>query len=243
MALDFIDRPVDSIVPLPYTRPAFARPRKGIVLHHTGVSFDPTVRREGSWAWLVGKNTLYRDVFEDDIAHHVAATDRWLPPWVEPSPYAVSDVNWCTIGVEITYAPQNGEVPNDFQYTTLRALLADIFERYGVLPVVGHGQLQLDKWPTEPHGLDWARLGFGPFETNWGYPWLGTPPEDDEEAMLTPDERDALQMLRDLSWNRASIETAINRVGRAREVGQTILRTKRVPAIIKPLAAEMASWD
>lgn len=190
MALAFVDRPVDQISPLPYTR-AKGRPFAGIVLHHTATSTDPTVRYGGSWHWLVGRSQLYRDVAEDDIAHHCGATDRWRPPWVAVGPGTVSDINYCSIGIEITYAPQNGETPNDFQEATVKALIADIYARRGPLPVVGHGEVDLSRWPTEPHAFDWLAAGFGP-RTDAGRFLQET---DD----MTPAQRQMLDML--TNWN------------------------------------------
>ena len=63
-------------------------------------------------------------------------------------------------------------------------------------------------------------------------------PEEDEMA-LTQEEREALEMLRALSWNRGSIELAIGKLGRAAEIGRTIKATKKIPRAIKPLAEEL----
>lgn len=251
MVLDFIDRPVTvnySVYP--------DRPIVGGFLHDTESLGPLRVDQSlGSWHWLIDRDgTIYCDVSEENAAWGVFATGhtsesiaktRWYPPWLFRCPDSgVSDANYSGIHIEVVSHQQYRDqgVPfTDAQYESLALLIPDIHSRHSSIPWTGHGQVQTDR--SDPVGLDWTRAGFGPFEMNWGYPWLGSPPEDDEEAMLTPDERDALQMLRDLSWNRESIERAVNRVGRAREIGQTVLHTKRVPATIKPLAAEMAAWD
>src|SRR5690348_9581021 len=98
--LAFVDRdiPLDASTPVP--RPP--RPIKGIVLHHTAGGALPFPVRGGSWHWIVDKDgTIYRDVSEENCAHHVLAGDRWTPSWVVPSPVGVSNINYCTIGIEI----------------------------------------------------------------------------------------------------------------------------------------------
>lgn len=199
MIPDFVDRPVDHINPLPYVRPGVPRPVKGIVLHHTASASDPaSVRSDASWHWLVGRNTLYRDVSEDDIAFHVGATDRWRPAWVLASPYGVSDINFCSIGIEITDAPQNTppQPYTDFQYTTLAALLRDIYDRYGPLPIVGHGEVDKSRWETEPHGLDWARVGIGARVGNAGHFLMENVPVVTPDPTLPPPPWDGLWLER-----------------------------------------------
>lgn len=80
------------------------------------------------------------------------------------SPVGVSDINWCSLGIEITYAPQDGEFPTDAQHAALRMLLHHLYARFGRLPVVGHGEIDKSKWPTEPHALNWTAAGLGPPE-------------------------------------------------------------------------------
>jgi hypothetical protein len=182
--LAFVDRniPLDASTPVP--RPP--RPIKGIVLHHTAGSGLAFPTRGGSWHWIVDKDgTIYRDVSEENCAHHVLAGDRWTPSWVVPSPVGVSNINYCTVGIEIVYAPQNGEVPTAAQHASIRRLLASIYGRYGRLPVVGHGQLQRDKWETEPHALDWTKAGLGPLDTDGRWLVDDGSPTDASDASVT----------------------------------------------------------
>lgn len=107
----------------------------------------------------------------------------------------VSDINHVSIGIEITYAPQNGEAPNDAQYSALHDLVAELYGFYGALPVIGHGEVDLSRWPTEPHALDWTRAGFGPRTAQGRYL---LPAEEDEvslrdELNAVTAERDQLQ--------------------------------------------------
>jgi hypothetical protein len=139
------------------------RPIKAVVLHDTEGSSPIEARRGASWHWLIDRDgTIYRDVSEENCAHHVASTDEWRPPWVVPSPVPVSDVNFCAIGIELVSNQDfrnAGEPYTQAQYDSLRALAQDIESRHGPLPWVGHGQLQLDR--TDPVAFDWARAGFG----------------------------------------------------------------------------------
>jgi hypothetical protein len=165
------------------------RPVNGVVLHHTAGSTTPYPQRGASWHYVVGPDgTVFVDVPEDRAAHHCGATDRWRPPWVVRSQVAVSDANYCTLGVEITYAPQWGQVPNAAQHQAVRELLADMYVRRGRLPVVGHGELQLDKWVTEPHALNWTAAGCGERTVNGRYLIVAAP----EEPAMTPAERSIL---------------------------------------------------
>lgn len=209
-----IQRDWSHLRPLPWTEgPVRSRTIRGIVLHHTATSVVPTPRYEGSWTYCIDADgTVYQDVPEDHIAHHVARTDRWRPWWVEDSPLPVSAANWSSLGIELVYAPQDREEPTVAQYAALQALLADIYARRGGVPVVGHGALQVDKWPTEPHGLDWERAGFGPRESD-GRWWLGTGTGGDGMAELTDGDRAALATLQEFGWDAGSIITAIEEIG------------------------------
>ena len=153
---------VDREVALSACTPASGRPIRGVVLHHTAGSSAPQCQRGASWHYCVDKDgTIYRDVSEQNVAHTTGATDRWRPAWVVAGPGTTSDINWCSIGIEIVYAPQDGEAPTDSQYDSVKVILADLNARYGRLPIVGHGQVDRSKWETEPHGLSWLRLGLG----------------------------------------------------------------------------------
>lgn len=185
MTLDYVTRNYAHFTAIPKRKIA------GVVLHHTATTYDiDTTQSLGGWHWLVGKQALYRDVPESSAAWHDARTDRWRPPWVTNTPpkyQPLSDINSCSIGIEIAYAPQDEELPSAIQYARLRALLQDIYYRRGQLPIVGHGETDSTRWPTEPHGLDWTRLGCGPRGAQGRY-LLIPPPEVPDVSILTNDE-------------------------------------------------------
>lgn len=178
----------------PFYTTAQWRPIRGIVLHHSAGSTPVECHREGSWHWMVDKDaTVYRDVPEDLVAWGAGYTDRWRPSWVTHSPIRVSDVNWCGLHLEIVYAPQLGEAVTDAQYAAVAELVAAIYGRHGPLYAVGHGEIDSTKWPTEPHGFDWRRAGFGPLKPGHGRRWLGSEvPPKQEEVTVTDEERLAL---------------------------------------------------
>lgn len=183
MALDYVQRNYTH-----YSRLSTRR-INGIVLHHSAGSTPVTTfQSEGSWHWMVGKDALYRDVPESFVAWHVGNTLRWRPGWVPlgAGQGKTSDINAVSVGIELVYAPQDGEVPNDYQYATLRALLDDLYTRYGLLPAVGHGEVDSTRWPTEPHALDWTRAGFGPRQTDGRY-WSADIPEPPPEPAPEPE--------------------------------------------------------
>lgn len=204
--MNFYDRPLGGISPTPYTRPPYPRPIRGICLHHTATQFDPVPRSAGSWHWLVAADgSLIRDVAEEDIAHHAGATDRWRPGWVTMSPVGVSDVNWCSIGVELTYAPQDGQVPSDAQHAALNMLLLHLYGRYGPLPIVGHGEIDRSKWPTEPHALNWTAAGIGPPD-NAGR-WLLPQRMEDLDVSILQDEE--IDRIIGVVWGRTPYNPAL----------------------------------
>src|SRR5687767_3977529 len=106
---------VDRDIPMNVCRVAPNHPFKGIVLHHTAGGNLPFPSVNGSWHWIIDKDgTIFRDVSEENCAFHAANTNRFRPAWVVPTPahlQSLSDINFCSIGIEIVYAPQNGERP------------------------------------------------------------------------------------------------------------------------------------
>jgi hypothetical protein len=176
------------------------RPRIAGVLHDTESLNDLTVDKSaGGWNWLVGREAvIYRDIDERYAAWHVEATGhtpgsiletRWRPNWLLPCPGGlVSDINYCTIGIEIVSHQQyrDAGVPyTDQQYLALAILLADIQSRYGRIPWVGHGQLQTNR--TDPVGFDWGKAGFGSFHAGIGYFWDGLAPTPLPPQPLPPE--------------------------------------------------------
>jgi len=133
---------------------------KGVVLHHTGTTRAVACSSNGSWHYIVDRDgTIYADIPEVDIAWHTARCDRWNPAWVQDSApwFSGSDINTCTIGIEIVCHPDIPEA-SGYEYKQLVALydLFDHFkETYGELHYVGHGMVQSDRRVREPEGFDW----------------------------------------------------------------------------------------
>ena len=165
------------------------RPVRGITLHHTATPHGslPLSKRGASWQVKFGSDgTIYLEVPRERAAHTTGATDRWRPPWVVPCPGgAVSDCNYSSEGWEIVYAPQNGEVPTDAQYASIRWLAEQRYAQYGPQPFIGHGEVDLSKWLTEPHGFDWQRAGFGQRGVQGRF-W--TPSQEEYPVNATDDE-------------------------------------------------------
>lgn len=175
--------------------PPSGRPHLGVGFHHTATAFTPFPRREGSWHFCITREAdLLIDVPWQHIAHHIGQTDKWRPPWVVAGPGTTSDINWCTWGCEVQYAPQEGQTPTVAQHVTARYLLEEwLPANTGVDPAtlyaVGHGQVDSSKWPTEPHGWSWPTAGWR--WTPAGYRYVGValpdpPPDEGEEEMPLP---------------------------------------------------------
>jgi hypothetical protein len=165
MTLAFIDRDVTahySIYP--------NRPVTGIVIHDSESAGALRVdQSQGSWQWLIDHDedgTLYCDVSEEHAAWGVFATGhsaesiaktKWRPPWLVRCPDdGVSDANYCAIHIELVsyQGYRDAGIPyTRGQYVTLVALIRDIFSRHGVLPIVGHGQVQTDR--SDPVQFNW----------------------------------------------------------------------------------------
>lgn len=130
----------------------------GICLHDTETHASVNPRQEGSWHYEIDRRgEIYQFVDEEDIAWHVRACDRWWPDWLPDwGDYDVSRMNEWSIGIELvsdaTYRAA-GEPYTDAQYTSLAALIRDLFARRGVLPIVGHGQVQTDR--SDPVQFNW----------------------------------------------------------------------------------------
>jgi hypothetical protein len=165
VTLTYIDRPVEmhySVYP--------NRPVTGIVIHDSESSGPLRVdQSQGSWHWLIDhdeEGTLYCDVSEEHAAWGVFATGhsaeslaktKWRPPWLVRCPDdGVSDANYCAIHIELVSYQGYRDAGTPYtrgQYVTLAALIRDIFSRHGVLPIVGHGQVQTDR--SDPVQFNW----------------------------------------------------------------------------------------
>jgi len=144
------------------------RPIVGAVLHGTESHGDiTTFQSAGGWHYTVQRSgTIHADVALERAAWRVRASDRWRPVWVLPGPGKItSDVNYCTVGIELITDQGWRDVGEPFsaaQYTALRELVPYLDDRFapgGGLPWVGHGELQLDR--SDPVAFDWTRAGFG----------------------------------------------------------------------------------
>lgn len=150
---------------------------RGIVLHDTETTGTVAPTASGSWHYDIDRSgAIVQRMDEADCAWHVRATDRWHPEWLgTDQPWPASIANCHTIGIELVssgYWRSMKQPYSEAQYASLRALLADLFARRGVLPVVGHGQLQADR--SDPVELDWTRL------------------EGDDDMALTPEQQTIL---------------------------------------------------
>jgi N-acetyl-anhydromuramyl-L-alanine amidase AmpD len=130
----------------------------GICLHDTETHASVNPRQEGSWHYEIDRDgSILQFVDEADIAWHVRACDRWWPDWLPHwGNYDVSRMNEWAIGIELVSDAAYraaGEPYTDAQYTALAALIRDLFARRGVLPIVGHGQVQADR--SDPVAFDW----------------------------------------------------------------------------------------
>jgi hypothetical protein len=88
----------------------------------------------------------------------------------------------------------------------LRALLSDLYERYGELPIVFHRDVQTDR--GDPVQLDAERAGLVR-NTSDGYIFRAK--EDD--MALTEDQRAILEKMSGLNANSGSIESWLSEIG------------------------------
>lgn len=157
-----------------FTASGRKNPPLGLVLHNTVTSVLVAPHAQGSWHYEADRDgTVYQYVNDFDYAWHVRACDEWRPSWMRRRSNAVSEANSCTVGIEMVSwmgspSAPSGYVPyTDAQYKALRDWLGLMYARYGSLPIVTHGSLQLDR--TDPVGLDPERVGLT-WVSGWG--WL-----------------------------------------------------------------------
>ena len=185
---------------------AWSRTIRGVVLHHTGGMSPVPCHASGSWHYLIDRDgTTYKDVPEENVAWHCRATDRWRPDWVHRACQwaAASDINTCTIGIELVSAA--GTTPiTPAQHAALRALAHDLSTRYGDLWYIGHGEVQTDRRTTEPDNLDWSAIGCGPFNSSNGRPW-----HIQEENDMTPEEAALIAAVRETDYPAAEAEKLV----------------------------------
>ncbi len=105
-----------------------------------------------------------------DVAFHAAATDRWRPAWVaDTCPWAVcSDINTCSIGIEMVSPGSGTATFTENQYDCLKYLAQDIKSQFGDLWWVGHGEIQSDR--HDPLNFRWDDF-FSQKDSNNGRKW------------------------------------------------------------------------
>lgn len=162
------------------------RPINFIGLHHTADPQGGTLPQPsntGSWHRLFPADGSIRNaVRHDAAAFTILKTDLWRPSYIVRCPDGrVSDANYCGLQYEIEYAPQDpyNETPNAAQYAAILYALTVDTAQYGPIPGLPHGLVQSDKWRTEPHGLDYARL-----HLTWvdGFGYIFNPQEDPNDV-------------------------------------------------------------
>lgn len=165
-----------------------SREIRGVVLHHTGTPRLVSCSENGSWHYIVDRDgSVYNDIPEGDIAWHTARCDRWRPNWVERTApwFSGSDVNTCTIGIEIVCHP---DLPSadGYEYQQLVSLY-DLFDslakKYGGLHYVGHGMVQKDRRIREPEGFEWEGFESDAEGKGYVYSWNPYRAKEKEEEM------------------------------------------------------------
>lgn len=181
----------------------------GIVLHDTETAVSVAPHSQGSWHYDVDRDGNVRQWVNDyDYAWHVRACDEWRPPWMRARDNRVSECNSCTVGIELVSSAHwraLGEPYSDAQYAAVRALLGVLYGRYGALPVVSHGSMQLDR--TDPVQFDYARAGL--VWAGDGYRYEPTEEEDE----VSPEDQAILDVMHGLGANAASVEGWVNEIG------------------------------
>lgn len=169
------------------------RPVTTIFLHHTagqqnGAAPTPTIN--GSWHRRIdGSGNIINEVPLEHAASCVLMTDKWRPPSVVRCPDGkTSDANYCGIHYEIQYAPQApyNESPNAAQYEAIIYALQLDYQRFGPLPIIGHGEVQSDKLPCEPCYFLYNAAGIGPVQPGIGRFFTYPTPPIDEADMANP---------------------------------------------------------
>lgn len=204
------------------TRAPQRQPPLGLVLHNT-VTFNLAAPRPGaSWHFELDRagvchQYVYATPKGHDYAHHVRAADEWRPPWVvQRDPQErVSDVNSCTVGIElVSYmgatnpAPPTGYKPYTYeQYAALHELLALLTEWWGSLPIVTHGDLQVDR--TDPVALDMTLAGLVWHGDGYRY--------EPAASKLSANDQAILDLMRALGAGVDSIHEWISQIGALNE--------------------------
>ena len=136
------------------------RPVCGIVLHDTVTDGPGSPASQRSYHYTVARSgEIIQSVDLDDYAWHVGTVTAW--PWWLPASQnpKVSAVNIWTIAIELettSWGLLQGPAYTLEQYQSLRELIKVLWDRYGVIPVVGHAAF--DEASRDPVGFDWTRI-------------------------------------------------------------------------------------
>ena len=136
------------------------RPVCGIVLHDTVTDGPVSPASQRSYHYTVARSgEVIQTVDLDDYAWHVGTVTAW--PWWLPASQnpKVSAVNIWTVGIELettSWGLLQGPAYTLEQYQSLRELIKVLWDRYGVIPVVGHAAF--DEASRDPVGFDWTRI-------------------------------------------------------------------------------------
>lgn len=219
-------------------KPKYAPSRNiyAVVLHHTGGASPVPCHSNGSWHYMIDRDgTIYADVPEENVAWHVRAADRWRPLWLSRGCNWAncSDVNTCTIGIEIVSVAGSAEITEE-QHDSLKYLCYEFQKKYGDLWYVGHGELQSDRRLTEPDNLDWKKIGCSDFDNINGRSWSvdgGDDLNDDEKLVVTAlretgypavEAAKLIRMFSGLYANTESVNLWVNQIGALEEENKNL---------------------
>lgn len=168
------------------------RPITYIGAHHAADPLGgnvPTPKAGSSWHRLFRlDHVIYHTVPTNAAAHCILKNDLWPnhPSILRCPDGAVSNANYCGLQYEIEYNPAdpNFEAPTQSQIEDFKWQVRQDYALFGVIPILPHGMLQSDKWPSEPHLFPWAEAGFV-WHPNLGY-IIETPPPNQDPDYMNP---------------------------------------------------------
>lgn len=212
--------PSSSIHPIlqqPYPSDAYTayknRPIRGIVLHHTATKTLANPGLGRSWHYIIDRNpgaTIYKCIPVTHAAHHVGQCDLWVPAWVVECPNRlVSNINYSSVGIELVCSPQapDNQFITPAQHDALYYLFTLLYSTYGPLPIIGHGQVDSSRWPSEPHSLIYPNAGV--LQTPvWNVGRYFSPFQEDPDNVNPIDDTD-LQKYLESYGTRVNMSTAI----------------------------------
>lgn len=132
----------------------------GIVLHDTVTDGPVSPASQRSYHYTVARSgEVIQTVDLDDYAWHVGTVTAW--PWWLPASQnpKVSAVNIWTVGIELEttqWGLLQGPAYTLEQYQSLAEVIQSLWDKYGVIPVVGHSAF--DQVTRDPVGFDWTHI-------------------------------------------------------------------------------------